>query len=349
MVSPEDNIEIRKIELRNTSEKDILINLVNYFDPILTENKADIVHPAYNKLFLSVQKFNENIIIEKRFRDGEKIFLTSFAVSENKEITFDYEVDKSEIIGRCRSIANPQIITGTKLCSNNISDNTDLGIAAKTQFVLSGNGSVEFYFCVGIGKDLEKTKEILEKYKTKEMQERTFEMSKSRATIENRFYELNQKQISNYNRLLFEIMNDSKTREKYIDIISKNEMSQSMLWKYGISGDLPIVLVKIKNINDVYMIRELIDAIRYFRLKNILVDLIIFDEEKDEKYIYENMNRYIELKGISYMLNANGGIHILLKEKVSEQDENLFYAVADVILDAEKGFLKDQLGGDNEK
>ena len=131
--------------------------------------------------------------------------------------------------------------------------------------------------------------------------------------------------------------------------LSGHEMSQSMLWKYGISGDLPIVLVKIKNINDVYMIRELIDAIRYFRLKNILVDLIIFDEEKDEKYIYENMNRYIELKGISYMLNANGGIHILLKEKVSEQDENLFYTVADVILDAEKGFLKDQLGGDNEK
>ena len=126
-------------------------------------------------------------------------------------------------------------------------------------------------------------------------------------------------------------------------------MSQSELWKYGISGDLPIVLVKIKNINDVYMIRELIDAIRYFRLKNILVDLVIIDEEKDEKYIYENMNRYVELKGISYMLDANGGIHILLKEKVSEQEEKLFYAVADVILDAEKGFLKDQLGGDNEK
>ena len=65
--------------------------------------------------------------------------------------------------------------------------------------------------------------------------------------LQNRFYELNQKQISNYNRLLFEIINDSKTRGKYIDVISKNEMPQSVLWKYGISGDLPIVLVKIKN------------------------------------------------------------------------------------------------------
>ena len=61
------------------------------------------------------------------------------------------------------------------------------------------------------------------------------------------------------------------------------------------------------------------------------------------------MIRYVELKNISYMLGTNGGIHILLKERISEQDENLFYAVADVILDAEKGFLKDQLGGDNEK
>ena len=174
-------------------------------------------------------------------------------------------------------------------------------------------------------------------------------MAKSRATIENRFYELSQKQISNYNRLLFEIIRDSKTREKYIDVISKNEMPQSALWKYGVSGDLPIVLVKIKNINDVYMVRELIDAIRYFRLKNILIDLIVLDEEKDEKYILESIRRYIELKGVSYMLNANGGVHMLLKEKVSEQDENLFYAVADVILDAEKGFLKEQLGGDNEK
>lgn len=349
VVSPEDNLEIRKIELRNTSEKNTMINIVNYLDPILSEIKADIVHPAYNKLFMSLQKVDDNIIIEKRFRNGEKFYLTSFAITENSGITFDYEVDKAEIIGRCRTVENPIILTENRISTNNIVENTDLALATKTQFILTGNGSVEIYFCVGIDKDFEKVKKIIDKYKTKNMLERTIEMAKSRATIENRFYKLSQNQTLIYNKLLFEMFNGSGFREKYKELISKNLKSQSDIWKYGISGDLPIILVKIKNINDVYVVRELIDAIRYFRLKNILVDLVIMDEEKDEKYIYESINRYIDLKGITYLIGTNGGIHIILKEKIAQEEEYLFYDVADIILNAEKGFIKDQLGGENEK
>ncbi len=348
-ISPEDNLEIRKIELRNMSEKNTLINVINYFDPILSEIKADIVHPAYNKLFFTMQEYNGNIIVEKRFRNGEKNYLTSFAITENSGITFDYESDKSEIIGRCRSIENPIILTENKILSNNIAENTDLAIATKAQFILTGNGSVEIYYCVGFDKDLEKIKKIIDKYKSKNMLERTLEMAKSRATIENRFYKLNYNQILTYNKLLYEMLNGSGFREKYQDLISKNQKSQSDIWKYGISGDLPIILIKIKKINDVYVVRELIDAVRYFRLKNIFVDLVIIDEEKDEKYIYENILRYIELKNISYLIGTNAGIHIILKEKISQEEEYLFYDMADIILNAERGFIKDQLGGENEK
>ena len=102
---------------------------------------------------------------------------------------------------------------------------------------------------------------------------------------------------------------------------------------------------------------------------NIKENIIVNDKQEEYKYSFEiKLNKLnAELKNneiiltdsdtgekvyeipAPYMLDANGGIHILLKEKVSVQDENLFYAVADVILDAEKGFLKDQLGGDYEK
>lgn len=113
----------------------------------------------------------------------------------------------------------------------------------------------------------------------------------------------------------------------------------------GISGDNPIILIKIKNVNDVYIIRQFISAMEYFNLKKIKVDLVIIDEERGkEKYINEKIMEYIYSKGISYLINANAGIHIIKYTKIEQGDMNLLYSCSDIILEARNGFLEEQLG-----
>ena len=117
------------------------------------------------------------------------------------------------------------------------------------------------------------------------------------------------------------------------------------MWRFGISGDLPIILVRINRVNDVYVINDLILAVEYFYKKGLKVDLVIFNEEdsKYEQYVQDRLYEIISAKNLNYLLHQNGGIFIVKKNDVSVDEENLIFSHSDIILNARDGFLKEQL------
>ncbi|MBQ8298540.1 MAG: DUF3131 domain-containing protein [Clostridia bacterium] len=344
-VSSEENVELRKIEVRNIGDESTDINIINYVEFILSTQNGDIVHPAYNSLFQSVLEIDGNFVVEKRFQNGEKIYATFFAVPVNEEnVNFECETDKINFVGRCNDLKNPIALTEGTIFSNKFVENVNPIISLKTHIRLEPKESVEINYFVGVADNIDEISEMINKYKVKENETRLIELAKSRALIENRFYDLKKNKICSYNKLLSEIFNGSSTREKYEKQISKNELSQSSLWKFGISGDVPIVLIRIKHVNDVYVVRELVDAIRYFNLKNLKIDLVILNEEQgSERYVYDSILRYINSKNVAYLIGTKGGIHIVDYNRINANEENLLLAVSDVILNAKKGFFKEQL------
>src|SRR5678815_3931883 len=59
----------------------------------------------------------------------------------------------------------------------------------------------------------------------------------------------------------------------------KNRRGQSALWGYAISGDLPIVLAQIADAANLELVRQLVQAHAYWRLKGLAVDLVIWNED----------------------------------------------------------------------
>ena len=101
------------------------------------------------------------------------------------------------------------------------------------------------------------------------------------------------------------------------------EAPVSRLRQYGISGDLPILLLKIIEKDEIETLEETLKAYNYFRVKNILVDLIIINQEK---YSYDGNLRdeiynSISNENLSYLQNIKSGIFVL--ENLS-QDEIIF-------------------------
>ena len=62
--------------------------------------------------------------------------------------------------------------------------------------------------------------------------------------------------------------------------MARNQRGQPGLWGYAISGDLPIVLVRIESPSNLELVRQLVQAHAYFRLKGLAVDLVIWNEER---------------------------------------------------------------------
>ena len=117
------------------------------------------------------------------------------------------------------------------------------------------------------------------------------------------------------------------------------------LWKFGISGDLPIIFVKIKNIEDIYVIEEVIGCFEYYRAKNIRVDLVILNEESDvyEKYVRESIEEVISNKQLQFLLNAHGGIFLIDKTSVIKEDLDCIEFKARVVIDSKKGGINNFL------
>ena len=135
------------------------------------------------------------------------------------------------------------------------------------------------------------------------------------------------------------------SKKEILEKIPKQKYEQSELWKYGISGDLPIILIKIKDSNDSYVIQEVLKAYEFFRTRNLETELIILDEEKHsyENYVREEIENLVLNSQMSYLKNSRGGIFEISKNEISKQDYNLLNFVANIVIDASKGGIKNAI------
>ena len=346
-VSPEDNIEIRQLEIENNSYYEMDIDVISYLDPIICDKDTDITFPAFNKLFLYPQRYKNAIILEKRERNSNvknmNLLTTFFEMPD--EQGFEVETDKIKILGNCNNIDSALIINQDKNYSQELKLCTDSVISYKKNVKIKPGEKIRLYFAIAISADKEELEDLYSKIISNNFFDRTFELAISKSVVENRYLGFKSEDIELYNKLINEIINGSSTRKRYLKQIESNLLKQKDLWKFGISGDLPIILVRIKNPNEIEMVSQLIKSMEYFNRKNIKLDLVIIDDEKNsyEQYTFEKIYECINSKNINYLLNVNGGIHIIKRMNISEAEINLLYSCSDIILDAHLGIMEEQL------
>ena len=321
--------------------------MISYLEPILCDKDTDITFPAFNKLFLYPTKYKNSVIFEKRERNSNvKSLKLLVAFFENQdEKVFEIETDKIKILGNCNNVDSGAIINQDKNYSTDLKLSTDSVISFKKNIKIKPGMKIRLYYAMATSYDREELEGLYDKIIANNYFERTFELAISKSVVENRFLDFKSEDIEVYNKLLSEIINGSTTRNKFIKEINSNVLKQKDLWKFGISGDIPIILVKIKNPNEVEIVSKLVKAMEYFNRKNIKIDLVIMDDEKNnyEQYTLERIYTSINAKNLNYLINVSGGIHIIKRMNISEAELNLLYSCSDIILDAHLGIMEEQL------
>lgn len=340
-ISPEDNVEIRKIEINNHSAEEKSLDVISFLESVLSNKDNDIVHPAFNNLFLTMNRYKDACILERRTRkpEDEKRYLIHFAFEEddvNKR--FDFEINKEKIIGVGNDFKNANIVGRDISYTNDISPNPNTIISYKTTVNIKTGEKCTINYIYGFANSRDECIKIYNKYHNQEMIERSFELAMSRSLIENRFLGYRVRDINKYNDILGEILDGSTIRKNYEKEIIESNLKQKDLWKFGISGDLPIILLKIRNVNETEILKQLAGFQEYVRHKNIKIDLVVLDEEENsyEEYVKEKIYEIINMKNINFMLNQNGGIHVIRKTLITKEEEKLLYACSDIIFDAHK-------------
>ena len=343
-IAQEEPVEIRNIEITNNGLEEETLEISTFLEPVLSKAIQDYAHPAFNKLFLSIEYLDNDIILVKRrgrSTEEQDIYMAISLYSDGKEVgDMEYEVDKEKFIGR-GNLNIPIMVENSKPFSKNIEISLDPIIAIKRTIKIQSNESCNLSLIISVEERKDVAIENIKKYLGYENINRCFELARARVEAEARYLEISYKDIETYQEMLGYIIKQNPLKNLYLNRINEKNYPQNELWRYGISGDLPILLLKIDGINDIYVLNDVLKAYEFYKSKNIQIDLVILDEEENnyERYVKEEIINSILNKNLSYMQNINGGIFIIDDKDAKNQLEFR----ANLIIDASKGQLARQL------
>ena len=342
----EENIEIRRLELENIGNTEENLEVACMFEPVLSKKEQDYAHPAFNNLFLVFNYDEKENILEikrkKRGKDEVEVFLETRMLTDALTIVDnEFEIDREKLCQR-GMLGIPKAIEKSIPFSNKVVLVTDPVVSMKKTIKIGPGEKKNIDLILSISEDREEALASLKKYNNVENIKRAFELSKAKSEAESKYLQIKGSEINLYQKILSYIIFENPIKQKQLESLPKINYNQSDLWKYGISGDIPIIVVQIKDANDIYVTKNVLKLYEFIITKNLLVDVVFIDEENkgNENYVRAEIEDQILDSHLAYRKNVNGGIFIISKNDMAQGDLNLFKFVATIFIDAHKGDLE---------
>ena len=341
IVAPNDPVEIRRVELKNIGNREETLEITSIFEPVLSTTSQDYSHMAFNNLFLKYEYLPEtNALLVKRNKRGnvEPIYLGVTLCTQQETIgELEYEIDEAKLNGGVLGV--PNMIQNSIPFSNHLGLTVDPIVALKRTVKIPAGETVTFNLILSVSGKREEVEENMRKYTNLETTKRAFELSKVRVEEEARYLGIKGTDIEVYQKLLSYLIVQNPMKKLWVKE-PKQPFSIEELWKYGISGDNAILLVTIKDVNDVYSVKELLQAYEFFRAKNIVVDLVILNEEENvyERYVKEAVEAEILNRHLMHLVNTKGGIYLLNANEMESTEALRFRA--NFLIDAHNGNIR---------
>jgi cellobiose phosphorylase len=350
IVSPEDDIEIRRVHLTNYSKKQKTLEITSYAEVVIATEAADSLHPAFSELFVetTILQPRNAIMCTRRPRSiGElppyMFHLMKVHGAVVKEISF--ETDRMKFIGRGNSKINPAAVETTGTLSNSEGPVLYPVIAIKYRITIEPQQTIIADLIIGIHENKEGAQQLIERYNDRAMANRAFELSWTHSLVTLQQINATEADAQLYGKLASSVIYINPALRAEAKILLQNQSGQSALWSYSISGDIPIVLLRIADPENLELVKQMLQAHAYWRLKGLLVDLVIWNEDRSV-YRQQLQNLIIGLISPSITIDMRerpGGIFIRNSEQISNEDRILFQTISRVIISDSAGSLEEQV------
>ena len=349
-VSPEDDIELRRITITNRSKLPRTIELTSYAEVVLALPAQDLSHPAFSNLFVQTELIRDRqaIVCTRRPRSAEEkppwmMHLMTVQGTTIGEVSF--ETDRMKFIGRGRTLAAPVCMEGKTPLSGSEGSVLDPVVSIRRVIVLQPRETARIDLVTGVAETRDAVLAMTQKYSDPRLADRVFDLAWTHSQILLRQLNTSEADAQGYGRLAGSILYASALRRAKASVLIRNRRGQSGLWGYGISGDLPIVLVRLRDHTRIELVRQVVQAHAYWRLKGVAVDLVVWNED-DSVYRQTLQDTLMDLVAASpeaTLVDKPGGIFVRRGELMSEEDRALMQTVARVILMDDAGTLQEQI------
>ena len=181
-VSPEDDIELRRITLTNRARKRKVIEITSYAEVVLAPAAADDLHPAFSNLFVQTEILEQRraILCTRRPRSLHEQAPWMFhlmVVHGSDTGAVSYETDRMRFIGRGRTVANPTAMTDSASLTGSQGSVLDPIVAIRYQITLEPGQSATANLVSGVGETRDRCLQLVDKYQDRHLADRVFDLA----------------------------------------------------------------------------------------------------------------------------------------------------------------------------
>ncbi|MDI6757449.1 MAG: glucoamylase family protein [Endomicrobiia bacterium] len=349
-VSPEDDIELRRVKITNMSRnRRRVIEITSYAEAVLNYPAEDSAHKSFGNLFVRTEiiRAHQAIICNRRPRSEKDTFpfmLHLMAVHGNAIVGASYETDRNKFIGRCNTLVNPVAMRDKGNLSDSEGSALDPIVSIRSIIALEPEESATIDYITGICASREVAQGLMEKYRDRHLADRVFELAWTHGQVALQQINATEADAQLYGRLASAIVYSNPAWRANASILQTNSRGQPDLWGYGISGDLPIILVRIEEQKNIELVARMVQAYSYWRMKGLAIDLVIWNEDHSvyRDIMGERINGLI-LANAEIQSNRPGGIFLRRADQMSDEDKILMQTVARIVITDRGGTLAEQI------
>jgi cellobiose phosphorylase len=350
VVSPEDDIELRRVRVTNRSRQRREIEITSYAEVALAPPAAVALHPAFSHLFVEtvILRPRQAILCTRRSPVASEagpwmLHLMAVHGAETGEVS--YETDRLQFIGRDRNAASPRALEGLDALSGSEGAVLDPVVAIRCVVVLEAEQSVTVDLVTGVAATRDQAESLVDKYQDRFLADRVLDLAGTHSQVVLRQLDASEAEAQLYARLANSVIHANGALRAEPELMRQNRRGQSGLWSYAISGDLPIVLVQISDAANIELVRQLVQAHAYWRQKGLVVDLVIWNEDRDgyRMRLQDQIMGLIASGVTANDIDRPGGIFVRSAEQISHEDRIMLQSVARAVIRDTQGTLEEQL------
>jgi cyclic beta-1,2-glucan synthetase len=353
IVSAEDDAELRRLSITNQGSEVRELEITSYAEAVLAPSDSDRAHPAFSNLFVQTEYLRDvgALIATRRPRSAkdEPAFIAQ-VLSTDAE-TFggvEYETDRVRFIGRGRTLRRPISIIDGRPLSNTVGAVLDPVLSLRTRVRIAPGVTARICFTTIAASSRAEIVMRAEKYRNPSVYERASTLAWTHAQAKLHHLGIDTDEAQVFQRLANRVIFSDPLMRPTSEVLKQNVLNVTGLWGRGISGDLPIILVRIDDPEDQGLVKQLLRAHEYWRMKRLAVDIVILNEKassyaQDLQVSLEGLARGSEAATGANGDHALGRIFVLRNDLLDPREKSLLLSVARAVLNSRQGTLSEQV------
>lgn len=348
-VSFEDDVEVRRLSVTNTSDRAREIEITSYVEIALASPSDDLAHPAVGKLFLETAYLPAStaLLCGRRSHLGGEPgpwAVHVLAIEGDMQGPVEWETDRAAFLGRGHGPDEPVALSGRPL-SGATGGVLDPIVSLRLRVRLAPGGFVRLAFSTGMAPARAAAAALAERYHDPAAVARAFALAVTHVRIELRHLALTLDDAQQFLRLASRVFYTDASLRAGPEVLAGSTLGQPGLWRHGISGDLPILLVRVTDENALPLVQRVLKAQEFWRLKGLSADVVILNDHpvgyRDE--VHKQLEMLLESGSWAAWKDRPGGVFLLRGDGLDGSSRLLLEAAARAVLRGDRGDLVRQL------